>query len=84
MRKIETLGNAREIFEYINNGNQEQNESFSQELINIVNKYVTLEKFYGEVKSRHVLKSYRNILNRVISVLVCRIYAIKVDEGGNV
>ena len=61
MRKIETLGNAREIFEYINNGNQEQNESFSQELINIVNKYVTLEKFYGEVKSRHVLKSYRNI-----------------------
>ena len=28
MRKIETLGNAREIFEYINNGNQEQNESF--------------------------------------------------------
>ncbi|MCH1982712.1 YbjQ family protein [Ruminococcus sp. OA3] len=60
IRKIETLENAREMFEYISNCIKEQNENFSQELLDIVNKYVTLEKFYGGSQKKACLEKVRD------------------------
>ena len=62
MRKIETLENAREMFEYISNCIKEQNESFSQELLDIVNKYVTLEKFYGGSQKKACFEKLQDYL----------------------
>lgn len=50
LNKFQQFSSAREIYDYINNYNRENQSGFSEEIVNIAKKHMVTEKLYGNSK----------------------------------